>query len=49
MTTWFISRHTGAMEWAKRKKLVVDQFVPHLDPTQVQPGDMVIGSLPATM
>ena len=43
MTTWFISRHTGAIEWAKRKKLVVDRFVPHLDPAQVQPGDTVIG------
>lgn len=49
MTTWFISRHTGAIEWAKRKKLVVDRFVPHLDPAQVQPGDTVIGSLPVNL
>ena len=40
MTTWFISRHTGAMESAKRKNLVVDRFVPYHDPAQVQPAEL---------
>lgn len=49
MTTWFVSRHPGAIEWATRQHLHVDCVVPHLDPTQVQPGDTVIGSLPVNL
>lgn len=46
MTTWFISRHPGALQWAARQGLRADHWVPHLDPAQVQPGDTVIGTLP---
>jgi CRISPR-associated protein Csx16 len=49
MTTYFVSRHPGAIEWAKRQKLNVTQFVAHLDTAQVQPGDTVIGSLPVNL
>ena len=49
MTTWFISRHPGALEWARRRGLRVDQYVAHLDPASVQPGDTVIGSLPVNL
>ncbi|MDO8252365.1 MAG: CRISPR-associated protein Csx16 [Rhodoferax sp.] len=49
MTTFFVSRHPGAIEWARRQKQVVDQFVPHLDPAQIQAGDTVIGSLPVSL
>lgn len=49
MTTFFISRHAGAIEWVKRQRLEVDSFVPHLDLVQVQPGDTVIGSLPVNL
>ena len=49
MTTFFVSRHPGAIEWAQRQNLVVDRVVPHLDPAQVQPGDTVIGSLPVNL
>jgi hypothetical protein len=44
--TLFLSRHPGAVEWARRRGLVVDQWLAHLEVAQVQPGDTVIGTLP---
>ncbi len=46
MSTFFLSRHPGAVEWARRQGLVVDQWLTHLEVAQVQPGDTVIGTLP---
>jgi len=46
MSIWFVSRHAGAVEWARQQGLMVDHLVSHLDPEQVQPGDTVVGSLP---
>lgn len=46
MTSWFVSRHPGALEWATQQGLQVDRQVPHLNPAQVQAGDIVIGTLP---
>ena len=45
--TWFISRHVGALEWAKRRQIRVDCCAHHLDIARLQPGDVVIGTLPA--
>ena len=49
MTTWFVSRHAGALEWATRKGLAVDEFVHHLDQALVHGGDIVMGSLPVNL
>jgi len=42
----FITRHAGAHEWAERQGLEVDEIINHLDPEQIQQGDIVIGTLP---
>ena len=46
MTTFFITRHPGALEWAARQGIVTDRQVMHLDTADVSAGDTVIGSLP---
>lgn len=49
MTTRLITRHPGAIEWAKRAGLRIDQQLDHLDPAIVQPGDVIIGILPVNL
>lgn len=46
MTTWFISRHPGTLQWMQQCGPQFDRHVPHLDPADIQPGDRVIGTLP---
>jgi len=45
----FVSRHPGAVEWAARHGIVIDRIMDHLDPAEIQPGDVVIGTLPVNM
>lgn len=49
MTTWFVTRHPGAVEWAARQGLHIDRHVAHLAPTSIAPGDTVIGVLPVNL
>ena len=49
MTTWFVSRHPGALEWAQRKGIAYNRHVVHLDTAEVGAGDTVIGSLPVNL
>ncbi len=49
MTTWFVTRHPGAVEWAARQGLQIDRHVAHLDPASIAPGDTVIGILPVNL
>ena len=49
MTIWFVSRHEGALQWMRQSGVAFDHHVPHLDPAQVQPGDIVIGTLPVSL
>jgi CRISPR-associated protein Csx16 len=49
MTTWFVTRHPGAIEWASRQGIRVDRQIAHQDPADIQPGDTVIGTLPVNL
>lgn len=49
MTTWFISRHPGALQWMLAHGPAFDHHVSHLDTARIQPGDTVIGSLPVNL
>ncbi|QGU32114.1 CRISPR-associated protein Csx16 [Thermochromatium tepidum] len=49
MATYFVSRHPGAHDWAAKEGLEVDAVIPHLDPAIIQPGDIVIGTLPVNL
>ena len=46
MTTFFVSRHPGALDWAVGEGVIVDTVIAHLDPDVIQPADIVIGTLP---
>ena len=46
MTVYFITLHPGAIVWARRKGLKIARLVNHLDPSEIRPGDTVIGTLP---
>jgi len=46
MSTYFISRHPGAIEWLAQQGVPVDVCLPHLEPAQIAPGDTVAGTLP---
>jgi CRISPR-associated protein Csx16 len=49
MTTYFVSRHPGAQDWAREAGIRVDVILDHLDPALVEPGDRVLGSLPVNL
>ncbi len=46
MKVLFVSRHTGAVEWARRQGLRVHEQVEHFNVEEVKEGDIVIGTLP---
>lgn len=49
MTTLFVSRHPGAIEWVKHQEVRVDRWLTHLNIEDVNAGDVVIGTLPMHM
>ncbi len=49
MTTFFVSRHPGARDWAMDRSLEYDRLVTHLEPSEVAAGDVVIGTLPVNL
>lgn len=46
MTIYLISRHAGAIDWAKQAGFRIDRVLGHLDPEVLAPGDWVLGTLP---
>lgn len=46
---YFVSRHSGAVEWAKEEGFRIDVELDHLDMAIIQQGDTVIGSLPVNL
>ena len=50
MTTWLVTRHAGAREWANRHGFAADRVIAHLESEwAVASGDVVIGALPANL
>jgi len=49
MTTYFISRHPGAIAWIRAQGVIIDRQVEHLDIGMIRAGDTVIGSLPVNL
>lgn len=50
MTTYFISRHMGAVEWAKANNIAFDMHLEHLlSVDALKSGDTVIGTLPINL
>lgn len=46
MTTFFVTRHPGALDWAYQQGIGYDEHVAHLDLEKVGVNDTIIGSLP---
>lgn len=49
MSIWFVSRHPGAVSWAKNKNIKVDHWVAHFSAEDIVAGDTVIGILPVNL
>ncbi|SHE94914.1 CRISPR-associated protein Csx16 [Ferrithrix thermotolerans DSM 19514] len=50
MTTYLITRHDGAKRWVfahvTEYGLQINKVLPHLDPSTLERGDVVVGTLP---
>ena len=49
MTTYFISRQPGALEWIEQQQIHYDFHLSHLDLSLIEAGDTIIGSLPVNI
>lgn len=49
MTSYFISRHLGALDWLQQQSITVDHQLAHLEIDRIQAGDTVIGTLPINL
>jgi CRISPR-associated protein Csx16 len=46
MTVYWVSRHPGAIDWAREAGVEFDAALGHFDASIVRPGDTVLGTLP---
>jgi CRISPR-associated protein Csx16 len=46
MSTYLVTRHKGAIDWAQRQGLMFEHLAHLGDLTLIKPGDWVIGPLP---
>lgn len=49
MSIWFVTRHSGAVDWVKSQGVAVDHWGAHLAVDEVSSGDVVIGILPVNL
>lgn len=49
MRIHFVTRHPGAIQWARAHGVAFDRAVDHLDAEEVAAGDIVIGVLPPAL
>lgn len=49
MTTYLVTRHTGALVWLEQRGVRADEVHQHLDVEAVRTGDVVIGTLPVNL
>lgn len=48
MTNYFVTRHKGAINWAKEQGIEA-KHIAHLEPEIIKKGDMVLGTLPVSV
>jgi len=48
MTTFIVSRHSGAIKWLRLKGFQ-GKVITHLNPATIKAGDVVVGVLPITL
>jgi len=48
VTTYFVTRHKGAVKWARGQGVDAENL-DHLDPEIVTPGDKILGILPVSI
>ncbi len=46
---YLVSRHPGAVIWCQKKGVIIDTVLPHIQPTIIKQGDVVIGTLPINL
>lgn len=49
MTTYFVTRHPGAADWARYSGFAEVALLAHLDVTTIAAGDVVLGTLPVNL
>ena len=48
MTAYFVTRHAGALDWAKLQGIEAEHIL-HLDPSLIKPGDKILGTVPVSV